>query len=230
MVGGLKNAAIQGGTIVLSMYATRMLANKIVPMIPGVDKLGVHKGPATAALMVVIMGAITSKVGALKRFRAATLTGTSISLADQLIRAYAPDSVKKFIGLESDEGVYDEALGDYVQTAAYEQELGMGDYVETAAFEQELGDMSQGQMDEELGAEEELGDYVETAGFGDAPQLPAHLPRGVTPGAFGRGHMLAAVPKKKFIAPVPQKSFIKQVPEWSSAWDQKGLYSGIFGK
>ena len=199
MVGGLKNAAIQGGTIVLSMYATRMLANKIVPMIPGVDKLGVHKGPATAALMVVIMGAITSKVGALKRFRAATLTGTSISLADQLIRAYAPDSVKKFIGLESDEGVYDEALGDYVQTAAYEQELGMGD-------------------------------YVETAGFGDAPQLPAHLPRGVTPGAFGRGHMLAAVPKKKFIAPVPQKSFIKQVPEWSSAWDQRGLYSGIFGK
>jgi hypothetical protein len=150
------------------------------------------------------------------------MIGLGINLVDKILVAFAPENVKGMIGL-ADDGIYDNALSDYVEVGDYlevgaappiDDDITLGDYVEVGQYEEELG-----QMEEELGVEEELGFEEALGGPLDRKYL----------GGVSRGSMLKRVRRKPMIAAVPPRSFTKKVAHAGAGYDKPGvLYTGIF--
>lgn len=198
--------------VAASLYLTRLIINKVSPMIPGVDKLGTFQKPVVAAGMVAVAHFGTRK-GMLSKWRDQILLGTSLNLVDSLVSAFAPADMKAMFGLSGD-GLYDRSLSEYVETGDYLQvgaqpiddDIALSDYVTVGALEEELGALEQ-----ELGVEEDLGD--DRLG-GVSSSTPS---------------MLKPVPSMSFEAPVPTRSFTRKVMRAGGDYDNPNvLYTGIF--
>lgn len=212
---GLKQAV----PVALSLYLTRALINKIGPSIPGVDKLGSFAKPVVAA-GVMVAASYATKKGPLAKYRQGIMLGTGLNLVDSLVSAFAPAEIKAMFGL-GDSGMYDRAMGEFVNVGDYLQvgatpiddDIALSDYVEMSGVEEELG-----ALQEELGLEEELGNG---SPFGDSG--PNRL------GGVGQSSMLKALKASSAVGAVPARSFTKNVPNAGPGYDNSSLlYTGIF--
>lgn len=204
-----------------SLYATRVIANKLAPMIPGLNSLPAQfQGPVVAVGMLGIGYVATKKIAALKKHGAGILIGAGINLFDSIIKSFAPTEVRAAFGLG---GIYDSALGEYNQVGDYLQvgatpiddDITLSDYVAVGDdLQQELG------LEEELGLSQELGLEQE---LGNDSLSRAYL------GGVARGSMLAPVQQQQLLAPIPARSFTKEVGRAGAGYDnQNTLYTGIF--
>lgn len=194
--------------IAAALYGTRFLTNTFGYRIPGIDRLGRGAKPAVAALAIVA-GHFATRKGPLAKYRGAILLGLGINLVDSVMQAVAPDNVRSMFGL-SGAGVYDRAMGEYMQLNDYVQ---IGDYIEVGA-EQDLGALEQelGGLEQELGADD---DGLSRPLLGGVPQSA----------------MMAPVGRRQMVAAVPERSFVSQVPGFNGSTFDEGdrLYTGIFG-
>lgn len=207
----LVDLAKQAAPVLIGLYGARLLVNRVLPMVPGVDMIpaGV-RGPALAVGTVLVVNFATKKVAALAKYRAPLMLGAGLAALDSFIQAFAPASVKGMIGV----GDAYSSMGDYVQMGEYmsvdgtpiDDDIAMSDYIAVGSdgVEEELGAF------EELGALEELGDD--------------NLLGGVQ-----QSSMLRQIPAKQFLEPVPARSFTRQIPGAGAQYDNPGrLYQGIF--
>lgn len=214
---GMMDAVKAALPIAGSLYLTRFIINRVGPSIPGIDKLQVGgynlAKPVLSAGMVAIAHYGTKK-GMLNKWRSGIMLGTALNLIDSLVSTFAPADVRGMFGLAGD-GIYSQAMGDYVQVGDYvsvngmpiDDDITLSDYVEVGA-EEDLG-----AIEEELGLLEDLGD-----GFDD---------RGL--GGVHRGSMLRGIGQQAMVAPIPARSFTKQVPHAGAGYDKDSvLYTGIF--
>jgi hypothetical protein len=198
--------------VAVSLYLTRFIIAKVGPRIPMVDKLGTFQKPAVAGLMVVAANFGTKK-GPLAKWRSGIMLGVSLNLVDTLVQAFAPQGIKSMFGL-GDDGLYDQAMGEFVTVGDYmeigdaiDDDITLSDYVETSDVEEELG-----ALQEELGVEEELG--------GDGPRRL---------GGVSQRSMLKSLRQSSSVGVVPQRSFVKQVPHAGAGYDNPAsLQTGIF--
>lgn len=189
--------------VLIGFYGTRILVNRLGPMLPGVSSLGTLQAPVLAVGGVVGVHFLTKKVGALAKHRNELMLGAGLSALDAIFHTFAPASVKAALGM----GDY-VALGDYIGVGAVplDDNMTLSDYIAVGGdgIEQELG------LEEELGVEEELGNDL----LGGMP---------------GGASILAPVPRRNFLAQVPARSFTKQIPAAGGSYDNPGqLYNGIF--
>jgi len=188
-------------------YATKLIANKIGPMVPGVSSLGSLQGPVMSVATVLLMNFATKKVGALASRRTSLMLGSALSVLDSLVSAFAPASLKSLVGMSD----YVQ-MGDYIAVGGappLRERFTLSDYIAVGGdgVEQELG------LEEELGVEEELG-----ATDGYMGGLP------------GGARLLAPVPTQAFVTPVPARSFTKAIAPAGTSYDNASdLYGGIFG-
>lgn len=203
IVGELMSLVRAALPVAASLYVSRIVANKVGPMIPGVDKLGTMTKPVVA-LGICVGAHYGTKRGPLTKWRGSIMLGTGLNLIDSLISAFAPADVKSMFGL-GDSGLYDKALSEYVTTGEYVEMEGLSDYVTVDGVTEELG-----AIQEELGVEEDLGD---SGGF------MGGVPKG----------MLKALPAMRSTMTVPARSFSREVPAADEAYDNSAvLYAGIF--
>jgi hypothetical protein len=211
--------------IAVSLYGARIVSGKLAGRIPGFNNIPAQfQGPAMAGIILLGSHFLTKKVKFFKKHRAGIMIGVSINLFDRVLMAFAPEDVKGMIGLGAD-GIYDEALGDYVTVGDYltvgdappiDDDITLSDYVTVGQYEEELGvEEELGAIEEELGVEEELG--------AADPLSRKYL------GGVARGSMLKKVGHQRLIADVPARSFTKKVPPAAAGFDKPGvLYTGIF--
>lgn len=196
-------------------YGTKLMINKLGPMIPGVSSLGSFSGPVLSAGAVLGLNWATNKFSFARKYRSEIMLGAGLNLLDSLITAFAPASIKSMIGMSDyvAVGEYVNAMGEYL-----DDDIAMNNYIAVGASE-ELG------VDEALGLEEELG--VDEA-LGDAQ--PAAWDYGGLPGGIaGSPGFSKQVPGQAFNRRVPQRSFQRPVPNASSEFDNPGqLYVGSF--
>lgn len=177
IVGVLKMAA----PIAAAFYGSRFLASFVSSKVPMIsEKLGQkHASPVVAALLAVVGHVVTKHNKApamLRNHRGAIMTGLGINLIDQVVKAYAPENIKGYIGVGDASHVYDRALSEYVDTGEY---IETGDYISTG-MEQELG------LEQDLGLSQELG-----------------MTQGAMRGPVPVQRMLAPVPHRSFTQMVP---------------------------
>lgn len=204
--GFLIDLAKRALPVLFGFYGTRLLVNKVGPMIPGVSALGTLQGPVLAVAGVVGMDQLTKRVPFFAKHKTELMLGSMFSALDAVIQAFAPASVKQLVGMSDYV-----AVGDYFAVGAtpLNDQMtmnGMSDYIAVGGdgVEQELG------LEEELGVEEELGS--------DA------LLGGLT-----QGSLLQQVPSQRFLAPVPARSFTRGIPTAGGQYDNPDkLYAGIF--
>jgi DNA-binding protein HU-beta len=207
--GGILDALKKAAPVAISMYGLRMISRKAVPMIPGLGGLGKHAGPLGSLLMLVGASFATKKVKRLMKYRQEILLGAGLNFLDVILSAYAPEPIRGFLAIGSDENIYDSALGEYMQT---------GEYVDQGGYESEMGDYLQVGAEEELGAFEEMGLMQELGeeNIGTGIGTQAHS-------------MVSAVQRRAMTAPVPSRSFVRQVPQVGAGYDSMpNLYTGIF--
>lgn len=214
IVGELMSVVRAAAPVALSVYLARTITRKVAPMVPGLDKLGVFAGPATALGFVAVAHVATNKVRVLNRFRTQILIGAGINLVDALMAAFAPAEVKSMFGV-GDYGLYDRSLGEYVGTSGYtepiDDDIALSDYISVDGVSEELGSMQ-----EELGVEEDLGALREELGDDRL-------------GGVSQGALMRAVPQRSFVAPVPARSFSRGVMNAGPGFDNENvLYTGIF--
>ncbi len=200
--GFLVDLAKRALPVLAAFYGTRLLVSKIGPMIPGVSSLGTLTSPVLALATVLGVNFGAKKVAALAKHKESLLLGSGIALAESLIQAFAPASIKAMVGMSD----YIQ-MGDYIAVGAtpINDSMTLSDYIAVGSdgVEEELG------LEEELGVEEELGN---------------DLLGGVT--STG---LMARVPTQSFLQPVPARSFTKMIPAAGQAYDNPGqLYGGIF--
>lgn len=205
--------------VAAALYGTRALSKKVLPRIPGIDRLGRHAAPV-ASIGLLWLAAMATKKGKLAKHRLPILMGVALNAIDVTLGAYIPASVQAQIGMGATP-LYDGAMGEYVgigATPLYDGamgeyvEMGMGDYIEMGGLEQEMG---MGAV-EELGLEEELGMGAANLQIGTGIGTPYPS-------------MSRPVPQRAFSAPVPQRSFIKQVPQIGPGFDDAASFNtGIF--
>lgn len=195
--------------IAMSMYGTKVVSRKLVPMIPGVSYLGKHAAPIGAGLMLIGASFVTKKVTVLRKHRQNILVGVGLNLLDVVLSAYVPDEIKAGLGfgVKAKPGKASaseqSAMGEYVQ---------MGEYIDVSGYESEMGEYIDIGAEEELGVYEELGE--ENIGTGIGTQNAA---------------MLRAVPSQAMVAPIPTRSFVKQVSGVGAGYDSMAnLYTGSF--
>ena len=175
-------------------YGTKLLVNKVAPMIPGVSSLGTFANPVVSAGAVFGLNWATNKFAPLRKYRNEIMLGAGLNLLDSVISAFAPASIKSMIGM----GEYVNAMGEYVNAMGeyLDDDIAMNNYIAVGANE-ELG------VDEALGLEEELG-VDEALGDGPAAWDYGGLPGGIA-GAPG---FQRQVPGQAFSRRVPQRSRI----------------------
>jgi hypothetical protein len=220
LLGMFKEVAVQVLPMAASVYLSRVAANKAasIPVLGAqLDKLGRFRRPVVAAAILVGAHFLSAKVKPLQRYRSGIMLGAGFNVLDALVSALAPESVKQFIMLSDDEGIYDNALSEYANINDY---VGIGDN-----YEQEMGDYVGIGAEEDLGALEELG-YSQEMGDNDP------LDRALL-GGTGRGDMVAPVGSTKMLAAVPNRSFSKEVPDAGTGYDrqakvQTGIFAGGF--
>ncbi|HMG58024.1 MAG TPA: hypothetical protein VK601_31200 [Kofleriaceae bacterium] len=200
--GFLVDLAKRAIPVLAAFYGTRLLVSKIGPMIPGVSALGTLTNPVLALATVVGINFGAKKVAAIAKHKEALLLGSGIALAESLIQAFAPASIKAMIGMSD----YIQ-MGDYIAVGAtpINDSMTLSDYIAVGSdgVEEELG------LEEELGVEEELGNDLL--------------------GGVRGGGLMATVPTQSFLQPVPARSFTKMIPAAGAAYDHPGqLYGGIF--
>jgi hypothetical protein len=219
VLGMLKTAVMAALPVAASLYLTRVLVNKLAPMIPGVDKLGAFSRPAVSTGVLVAAHFATRK-GPLAKHRPGIMLGATINLVDSVVSAFAPSEIKGMFGL-GDSGLYDGAMGEYREMSDYigvgatplDDRMTLSDYIGVGDIEQELGAIQQ-----ELGVEEDLGLLEQ--------ELGDDLLGGVS-----QSSMLAPIPSRTFEAPIPQRSWTKRVPRASENYDNPGsLNTGIFAR
>lgn len=190
--------------VALSFLASRMIVNKVGPMLPFVSSLGSFSGVLMSGVTAFGAHFATQKVAALAKHRQEIMSGAILQVFASAWSAFAPASVQSM-------------LGDYVQMGDYvavggapplREDFTLSDYIAVGGdgVSEELG------LEEELGVEEELGD--------------ARL--GGLPGPTSGG-LLKPVPTMSFMQPIPARSFTKQIPAAGTAYDNAGqVYTGIF--
>ncbi|MCJ7752583.1 MAG: hypothetical protein MUQ65_16090 [Armatimonadetes bacterium] len=196
--------------IAISLYASRAISRKVLPMIPGLSGLGTHAAPVGALGMLVLGHFATKKVGKLKKHRGSIMIGLGINALDVVLTSYAPQSVKAMFGLPltATEIALQTAVptGEYLQTGEYFEQ---GDYISVGA-------------EEELGLEAEMGMLESEMGMGED-----NIGTGI---GTQSSSMLSAIPSQAMVAPVPSRSFTRQIrgvgPDYDS--NMSGLYKGIF--
>lgn len=198
----LIDLAKRAAPVLIALYGSRLIVQKIGPMIPGVSMLGGMQTPALAVGAVVAMNYATKKIGALAKYRTELMLGSALAALDTLFQAFAPASVKQLVGMSD----YIQ-LGEYVQMGAtpIDDDIAMSDYIAVGGdgVQEELG------LEEELGVEEELGNDLL--------------------GGVSSGSLVKTVPSRQFLEPVPARSFTKQIGPAGSSYDAAGgLYQGIF--
>lgn len=211
----LMDAAKKAVPVLASLIGIRAVLKTIGPRIP--LNLGTFQGPAMSAAALVGANYACKKVGFLAKHREAIMLGAGINLVEQLISAFAPDSVKSMIGMSG--------LSDYVAVSDYLM-AGSGQPIDDSIA---LADYVQVGINEELGLDQELGIDQELGGLGsDAPAHP--YGQGML-GGMAASAMKAPIGAQAFLAPVPNRSFVQQVPgTGGSAYDDPDiLYTGIFG-
>jgi hypothetical protein len=201
--GFLIDLAKRALPVLVGFYGTRLIVNKIGPMIPGVSALGTLQGPVLALGGVVGMNVLTKKVGALAKHRNELMMGSMFQALDSLIHAFAPPSVKALVGMSDYVSV-----GDYFAVGAtpLNDQMTMSDYIAVGSdgVEEELG------IEEELGVEEELGNDL-------------------LGGVAGGAGIMKTVPSQRFLAPIPARSFTRNIPAAGPGYDNPNqLYGGIF--
>lgn len=200
--------------VMAGMIGGRLVIAKIAPHIPLLDKIPAQvRGPVLSAAMPLGYVFLAKKVAILRKYQTEALIGLGVNFLGSLIESFAPAEVKSWLGLG--DGIYDRALGEYVELADYLQtdgtpiddDIALSDYVSVGALEQELGALGDG-LQQELGLEQELGNI----------------------GGVSQGAMLAPVPARRFTAPIPTRSFTSPVPDAGAGFDNPaGLYTGVFG-
>lgn len=205
--------------VAVSLYASRAVSKKLAPVIPGFNMIPAQfQGPAMAGIVMLGAHVATKRVRALKKHRGGIMIGTTINLFDQLVMAFAPQSVQDMVGV----GEYVQVgMGEYVQVGdapPIDDDItlaGLSDYIEVGQVEAELG-----MLESELGVEADLG--LE-ADLGGDPLSRAYL------GGVSRSSMLKPIPHQAMVASVPKRSFTKQIPHAGSGYDNPDvLYGGIF--
>jgi hypothetical protein len=218
--------------IAASLYGARALSFKVAGKIPGFNNIPVKfQGISMAGLLFVGAHFATKKIKPLQKFRGGIMIGTGLNLIDNVVSAFAPANVKSMFGL-GDNGIYDEAMSDYVEIGDYvsigdappiDDDITLSDYIEVGDVEEELG-----QIEEELGlgVEEELGQMYAPTG---ADGLPANAWQRPKLGGVMPGSMLRNIPRRATEAAIPARSFTKRIPHAGAGYDKPGvLYGGIF--
>lgn len=203
--------AKQAIPVLLSVYGTRLVVNKIGPIIPGVSALGSLQAPVLSLGALGLAHFATKKVGALAKHKTGIMLGAAFAALDSIVTAFAPASVKQLVAPGMGDYV---SMGDYVGVGGVplDDRMTLSDYVGVGGdgISEELG------LEEELGAvglEEELG----------------NVRLGGLPGPVGSG-LMKTVAMQRYVEPVPARSFTAPIPAASQAYDNaKDLYGGIFG-
>ncbi len=193
--------------VLAAMYGSKLIANKVGPMIPGLSALGSYQAPAVAVGTVVGIHFLTKKVGALAKYRNELLLGSAIAALDSVLGA---TGLKSMLGMGD---IYDQAMGEYVQMGEYvgvgeylDDDIAMADYIQVGSVEEELGAV---QEELGMGVEEELGNDLL--------------------GGVSQSSLMKTVPERSFLEPVPARSFTKPVRNAGPGYDNAGtLYQGIF--
>lgn len=209
--GMLVDLAKRAVPVLVGLYGTRFVANKLGAYVPGVSSLGAAQTPAIAIATVLLLNFATKKVAKLARYRSELMLGAGLAALDSLFQAFAPASVKAALGVGD---VFDAGIGEYVEMGDYlavgadpiDDDIAMSDYIAVGGdgVEEELG------LEEELGAvEEELGNDLL--------------------GGVSSTSLMRTVPTRKFLSPVPSRSFTRQIPKAGGMYDRPGsIYQGIF--
>ncbi len=231
-------AKVAGATYVARIASTQI--GMRIPMISTLEVGGKAIGRPVVSLGLLVAGNYaTKKVAMLKKHRAAILLGFGLNLVDSLVSAFAPEDLKAQIGVGDSDGLYNEAVGGYVEIGDYVEIghappiddditlAGLSDYIEVGDIAAELGAMQdENSLLAATGAEAELG--MLQSELGDHTQAPAwQRPRlgGVMPTS-----MLKPIPSRQMLAPIPARSFTKQIPQAGAGYDKASvLYTGIFG-
>lgn len=209
--GGVVDAVKKAIPVAAAMYGGRVLARKVLPMVPGLSGLGKHAAPVGSGLMLLAGSFATKKVALLRKHRQEVLMGLGLNFIEIVLTSYVPSNWLGAIGLSGDESIYDSAMGEYVD---------VGEYIDTGGYEEEMGEYIEMGAEEELGMMEEMGEGFEEALGG---------------GGIGTGigtqnsAMLKSVPRRAMTAAVPSRSFVRQVPKVGAGYDKlANLYTGIF--
>ncbi|KKU98103.1 MAG: Sperm nuclear basic protein PL-I isoform PLIb, partial [Candidatus Jorgensenbacteria bacterium GW2011_GWC1_48_8] len=116
----LKDIASNVLPLAAAFFGARFVSSK-VPGLPVVGPLlgNLGSGAPVAVAGAVAIGAhfLTKKVSALAKYRSAIMSGAGLNVLFTAIDAFAPASIKGFLGM-GDSGVYDEALGNYTSDVA----------------------------------------------------------------------------------------------------------------
>lgn len=207
-----------------ALYASRFLTNQIGQYLPVGGNLG---KPLAAGAAMVAAHFGTKKIKFLKKHRTPIMVGAGINVIDAVLGAFAPESVKSMFGIASaaPAAVSAEATEGYFTTDDYfavgdapplDDQLALQDYVAV------------GQLESELGAEEELGMLEQDLGLESELGHTDFANRRL--GGVHRGQMLRPVRSANMVAPVPARSWTREVPEVGQGFDNpKSLYTGIFG-
>lgn len=211
----------QAAPVAAGLYGSRFVS-RFSSKIPGFNSLpAVAQGPVAAGLVVLGAHFLTKKVKPLMKYRGALLLGSGLNLIDQVVSAFAPDSLLHSVGLISQgdkvklglgeyHSVYDGAMSDYIGVGStpIDDEITMSDYIEVGQLEEELGAMEELGM----GAEEELG------------QDPNSYLGGVSSSS-----MLKQISAQPMVAAVPTRSFTREIARSGQGYDSpKSVYTGIF--
>ena len=111
--------------------------------IPGIDRLGVVKGPVVSLGLLLLAAPVTKRVEILRRYDAEIMLGLGLNLLTEIISAFAPASIRTMLGM----GTPTAALAGYSQDYLGDAELTED---ETSNYVITNG------MDEDLELEEEL--------------------------------------------------------------------------
>ena len=174
-------------------YVGARLAAANFARIPGVSSLPAvvlnHSGPIAALLAVVGANYLTNKVGALRKHRTGIMSGVALNAVMTLVGAYAPDSIKGYIG--AGDYAYNDAMSNYYAAQAdyvtSDDYIESSDYVETGAFE----DMAAYEDMAGLGPiphQNQLVAATQRSAFVQVPSWEPELSRsGLHTGIFGKG-------------------------------------------
>ncbi|MDP2607316.1 MAG: hypothetical protein Q8S00_32665 [Deltaproteobacteria bacterium] len=219
---GIKDAIMKALPIAAGFYGSKALAHLGAKYVPGLNKLQV--GGIDLAKPVLSLGAIvvthfgTKKVKALVKHRSSLMLGAGLNFIDVVVNAFAPQSVKEVLGLESGT-----VLTPLVTTQPTEGYVTVDDYVAQDGYF-EVGenpiddDITLGQIEADLGMfESEMGAFESEMGDFANRRL----------GGVSRSSMLSPVPARGSLAPIPSRSWTGAVPSIGPGFDQ-GLYRGIF--
>lgn len=212
--GAVLDAVKAAVPVALSLYAARFASSWLAPRIPGLDRLPMQaQGPVMAGAVALLAHFGTKKIGFLQRHRGAIMLGVGLNAIDSLLSAFAPASVRGMFGLSEYVRIDGTGgMGDYFEINGgqpIDDEMALSEYISVGELEEELGDVQ-----EELGVEEELGaTALDRAYLGGMPSSALMKP----------------IPREAMLAPIPHRSFTKEIPRANTHFDNpRALYTGIF--